>query len=131
MRATRCRWGRTGLRGTLTVSAVLAVLAFSAACNEQRKQECDRFLGAMKPLDEGTPSAEVVDSVAKQVEGLHLQDDTLSIYAKNYLATLAVLTGTLPLKGDPNAPDGTDDVIKTNLKKARTDASDVARFCAQ
>ena len=127
MGATRC-WatleaGRTGI-------AALAVLVLSA-CNVQRKQECDRLVTAMKPLDQGMPSAEVVDSVAHQVDGLHLQDDTLGIYATNYLATLKVLSSTLQLKADPNAPDGTDDVIKANLKTARTDASDVARFCAQ
>jgi hypothetical protein len=119
---------RLGLKAALTLTAALAVLAVSA-CNEQRKQECDRFLTAMKPLDQGMPGADVVDAVATQVDGLHLQDDTLHIYATNYLATLRVLSSTLRLKADPGAPDGTDDVIKSNLKSARTDASDVARFC--
>jgi hypothetical protein len=119
---------RLGLNAALTLTAALAVLAVSA-CNEQRKQECDRFLTAMKPLDQGMPGADVVDAVATQVDGLHLQDDTLHIYATNYLATLRVLSSTLRLKADPGAPDGTDDVIKSNLKSARTDASDVARFC--
>jgi hypothetical protein len=119
---------RTGLKAGRILTAALAVLAI-AGCNEQRKQECDRLLAATKPLDQGMPSADVVESVARQVDSLHLQDETLSIYATNYLATLRVLSNTLQLKADPNAPDGTDDVIKTNLKNARTDASDIARFC--
>jgi len=130
MSAMRCVPRRRGLKAGLTPTAALAVVAL-LACNAQRKQECDRFLTAMKPLDEGMPSADAVDSVTRQVDGLHLQDDTLAIYATNYRATLRVLSGTLQLKADPNAPDGTDDVIKANLKAARTDASDVARFCAQ
>ena len=44
---------------------------------------------------------------------------------------LGILSGTLQLKASPNPPDGTDDVIKKNLKSARTDASDVQRYCAQ
>jgi hypothetical protein len=119
---------RVARKAALTLMAALAVLTLSA-CNEQRNQECARFLTAMKPLDQGTPCADVVDSVATQVDGLHLQDDTLHIYATNYLATLRVLSSTLKLKADPGAPDGTDDVIKSNLKNARTDANDVARFC--
>jgi hypothetical protein len=119
---------RTGLKAGRMLTAALAVFAI-AGCNEQRKQECDRLLAATRPLDQPTPSADVVDSVARQVDNLHLQDETLSIYATNYLATLRVLSSTLQLKADPNAPDGTDDVIKTHLKSARTDASDMARFC--
>jgi len=106
------------------------VIATSIACNDQRKQECDRFLTAMKPLEKGTPTTELVDSVGKQVDALHLQDATLAIYAKNYQATLVVLSSTLKLKADPSAPDGTDAVVQQNLKAARTDASDVQRYCA-
>jgi len=116
-------------RATAAVAAMVVLAAI--ACNDQRKQECDRFLTAMKPLEKGTPSVDVVDSVDKQVDGLHLQDSTLDIYAKNYRATLAILSSTLKLKAGPNVPDGTDAVIQQNLKKARTDASDVQRYCAQ
>lgn len=111
----------------LLVAALVAVVA----CNDQRKQECDRFLEATKPLDKGTPSAATVDSVAKQVGGMHFQDSTLGIYAKNYRATLVVLSNTLALKEGASPPDGTDEVIKQNLAKVRTDASDVRRYCAQ
>jgi hypothetical protein len=99
------------------------------ACNDQRKQECDRFVAAMKPLEKGTPTPEVVESVDKQVEGLHLQDTTLSIYAKNYREKLGVLSSTLKLRAGPNPPDGTEAVIQANLKAARTDASDIAKYC--
>ncbi|HEY5241995.1 MAG TPA: hypothetical protein VIJ22_11040 [Polyangiaceae bacterium] len=113
----------------LAAAATLAVVT-SVACNDERKQECDRFLTAMKPLEKGTPTVELVDSVAKQVEALHLQDATLAIYAKNYQATLVVLSNTLKLKAGPSAPDGTDAAVQGNLKVARTDADDAQRYCA-
>jgi hypothetical protein len=113
-----------------TVAAVTVVALASLGCNDQRKQECERFLAAMKPLEKGTPTVDLVDSVAKQVDALHLQDPTLAIYAKNYEATLVVLSSTLKLKADPSAPDGTDTVVQQNLKKARTQADDTQRYCA-
>jgi hypothetical protein len=106
-------------------------MASVEACNPERKQECDKFLAAMKPLDLGTPSAEAVDGVKKEVAALDLQDQPLHIYAENYQNTLTVLSTTLRLKDDPSAPDGTDDVIKTHLKEARADSQDVQRYCAQ
>jgi hypothetical protein len=106
------------------------VIAASIGCNDLRKQECDRFLAAMKPLEKGTPSVDLVDSVARQIDALHLQDATLAIYAKNYQATLVVLSSTLKLKAGPSAPDGTDAVVQLNLKAARTDADDAQRYCA-
>jgi hypothetical protein len=116
-------------RSTGAAAAGAMVVLASLACNDQRKQECERFLAATKPLDRGTPDATLVDSVAAQVEGLKLQDTTLAIYAKNYRATLTVLSNTLELMAGPNAPDGTDEVVAQNLKAARTDAADVARYC--
>jgi hypothetical protein len=112
------------------VAIVLGALA-GAACNPERKQECDRFLTAMKPLDDPSPSAEVVDRVSREVDTLNLQDQPLRIYATNYKNTLTVLSSTLRLRSDPSAPDGTDDVVKARLKEARTDSQDVARYCAQ
>jgi len=108
----------------------MLVAVTSVACNDQRKQECDRLLVAMKPLEKGTPTAGLVTSVAKEVDALHLQDATLAIYAKNYQATLVVLSKTLELKAGSSAPDGTDAVVQLNLKAARTDADDVQRYCA-
>jgi hypothetical protein len=111
---------------------VLAIAALSLlACNSARKQDCDKFLAAMKPLDQGTPSADTVDRVAGDVAALPLQDEPMRIYAKNYGTTLTVLSNTLKLKASPSAPDGTDDVIKQNLKAARTDRDDVQRYCSQ
>jgi hypothetical protein len=108
----------------------VGVAAVLAGCNAERKQDCDALLAAMKPLEQGTPSVEVVDGVSKQIAGLQLHDDTLRIYAKNYRETLGVLSSTIALKASANAPDGTDDVVKQKLKAARTDAADVARYCA-
>ncbi|HXN33439.1 MAG TPA: hypothetical protein VN894_16335 [Polyangiaceae bacterium] len=118
---------------TIRLVAMIVVVGATAgaSCNQQRKQECDKFLAAMKPLDEGTPSAEVVDRVRQDVQALNLEDQPLHIYATNYQNTLTVLSSTLRLKADPSAPDGTDEVIKTHLKEARTDRDDVGRYCAQ
>jgi hypothetical protein len=107
------------------------VLASLAACNPERKQECAKFLAVMKSLDEGMPTADAVDQVGKDVDGLHLQDQPLAIYATNYKTTLTVLSNTLRLKDDPSAPDGTIDVMKTHLREARTAHDDVERYCAQ
>jgi len=116
------RWAMAAAAATLVVTSI--------ACDDQRKQECERFLASMKPLEKGTPTAELVDSVARQVDALHLQDATLAIYAKNYRATLVVLSSTLKLKAGVSAPDGTDAVVQQNLRDARTDASDAQRYCA-
>jgi hypothetical protein len=113
----------------LVAAALVAVAA--AGCDNQRKQECSQFLGAMKPLDEGMPSADTVDTVSKQVGAMKFQDQPLGVYATNYRKTLDVLSSTLKLKASGSAPDGTDDVIKKNLKEARTDKEDVQRYCAQ
>jgi hypothetical protein len=119
--------------GTIRLAAVAIVVGAvaGAACNQERKQECEKFLAAMKPLDEGAPSADSVDRVNKEVEALNLQDQPLQIYATNYRNTLTVLSNTLRLSADPSAPDGTDDVIKTHLREARADHEDVRRYCAQ
>ncbi|HEY6461806.1 MAG TPA: hypothetical protein VIY73_16690 [Polyangiaceae bacterium] len=111
---------------------VLAAALFAGtACNEDTVKECASMQDAMKPLDQGTPTSATVDSVAAKVASLQLKNQTLSIYAKNYGQTLTVLSNTLKLQEGPNAPDGTADVVKKNLTKARTDAGDVKRFCAQ
>jgi hypothetical protein len=112
------------------VAIVLGALA-GAACNPERKQECDKFLAAMKPLDEPAPTADVVDRVSREVDTLDLQDQPLRIYATNYRNTLTVLSSTLHLRSDPSAPDGTEDVIKARIKEARADSQDVQRYCAQ
>jgi hypothetical protein len=112
------------------LAGVLVALAASG-CDNERKQECSQFIAAMKPLDEGTPSADTVDSVSKQVGAMKFQDQPLGVYATNYRKTLDVLSNTLKLKASGSPPDGTDDVIKKNLKEARTDKDDVQRYCSQ
>jgi hypothetical protein len=111
---------------------LLALAALSvAACNSARKQECDKFLGVIKPLDEGTPTVDAVDRVHKDLGALQLQDEPLKVYAKNYGDKLTVLSNTLALKAGGSPPDGTDAVIKQNLKAVRTDRDDVQRYCSQ
>jgi hypothetical protein len=120
------------LRSSLAAVGCLLWLGGVSGCNAQRKQECDAFLSAMTPLQEGTPNGETVDRVRDGVSALELQDQPLHEYATNYKNTLAVLSGTLKLKagaGPDGPPDGTEEVIKKNLKEARTDREDVARYC--
>ncbi|HEX4445126.1 MAG TPA: hypothetical protein VH044_00260 [Polyangiaceae bacterium] len=119
----------------MTASALVALAAAGAAgCNAERKQECDKLLSAMNPVQGDTPSAELVDRVNDGVGALQLQDQPLGVYAKNYRATLTVLSNTLKVQsgaGPDGPPDGTVDVIKQNLKDARTDYDDVSRYCSQ
>jgi len=115
------------------MSRILWALALPLAllaCDDVRKQECERFVAAMKPLDEGTPSSATVDGVIKQIDAMTFQNQPLGVYQKNYRKTLEVLVGTLKLKEGGSPPDGTDAVIKQNLKDARTAREDVARYCA-
>jgi hypothetical protein len=115
----------------VAIAVAVGALAGLTACNPERKQECEKFVAVMKPLDEAMPSVETVDQVGKDVDALHLQDQPLTIYATNYKTMLAVLSNTLRLKDDPSAPDGTNDVIKSHLREARTAREDVQRYCAQ
>ncbi|HEY8040294.1 MAG TPA: hypothetical protein VIF15_10900 [Polyangiaceae bacterium] len=113
----------------LALAALATLLA--SACNDERKQECALFLPAMKPLDEGIPGADTVDRVNAAVGAMSFKDQPLGVYAANYRKTLTVLSATLKLKASSAAPDGTDDVVKQNLKEARTDRDDIQRYCSQ
>ena len=117
------------MRSGFSLLALAGTLAL--ACNSVRRQECEKFLAAMKPLDEGRPSADTVERVRREVGAIAFQDQPLGIFAKNYAATLTILANTLELEAGPTPPDGTDDVIKQNLKSARTDRDDVQRYCSQ
>jgi hypothetical protein len=117
---------RAALSLALTVAA-------STGCNAERKQECDKFLAAMGPMQGAPPSAETVDHVQADVSALQFQDEPLREYATNYKATLEVLSNTLKLKdgaGPDGPPNGTIDVIKAKSKEAHTDFDDIARYCA-
>jgi hypothetical protein len=120
-----------GLVGGALCAATLTALC---GCNTQRKQDCDKFLTAMGPMKGGTPSVDAIDRVHDDVAGIQFEDEPLREYATNYKNTLSVLSSTLKLKagaGPDGPPDGTDDVIKQNLKDARTDFDDITRYCAQ
>jgi hypothetical protein len=123
-----------GARAALAAVACSFALTCLAACDEERKQECDKILAAMRPLKEGTPTSAAVDKVKADVAAIQLQDQPLGVYAKNYEKTLSVLSNTLKLKENaPSAdavPDGTEGVIKKNLAEARTDDDDISRYCA-
>ncbi len=125
--------GGAARAGAFTLLA-LGVFLGLGGCNTQRKQDCDKFLAAMGPMQgDAPPSADAVDRVHDAVGALSLQDEPLREYATNYKNTLTVLSNTLKLKagaGPDGPPDGTEDVIKKNVKEARTDASDIARYCS-
>jgi hypothetical protein len=104
------------------------------ACNTERKQECEKFLSTTEPIQGDTPSQDTVDRVFQSMDAVQFQDEPLREYAKNYKTTLTILSNTLKLKStasDDGPPVGTEDVIKTNLKEARTDYDDVSRYCSQ
>ena len=87
----------------------------------------------MAPMQGGAPSAETIDQVQGSVAAIQFEDEPLREYASNYKNTLTVLSNTLKLKataGPDGPPDGTEDVIKQNLKEARTDFDDITRYCA-
>jgi hypothetical protein len=116
------------------VAGLVGALAWLAGCNTQRKQDCGTFLTAMSPMQGGTPSVDVVDRVHDSVAGAAFGDEPLREYATNYKNTLTVLSNTLKLKaaaGPDGPPDGTENVIKQNLKEARTDFDDITRYCSQ
>ncbi|HEX3770774.1 MAG TPA: hypothetical protein VHV30_07920 [Polyangiaceae bacterium] len=114
----------------LALGAALAV----AGCNEERKAQCDKFIAAMQPIQSGAPSADTVDKVKSDVGSIQFSDQPLGVFAKNYAARLTVLSNTLKLKETTTPdtlPDGTNDVIKTTLKDARTDFDDISRYCSE
>jgi hypothetical protein len=130
--ALRAEFARA-LALTLTLAGGATAAACATGCNTQRKQDCDRFLPVMAPIQEGTPTADTVDRVHDAVAALTIEDQPLREYATNYKNTLTVLSNTLKLKdtaGPDGPPDGTVDVIKKNLKDARTDFDDISRYCA-
>jgi hypothetical protein len=88
-------------------------------------------MAAMKPVSDSVPTADGVDSAKASIGAIKFTDQTLGVYAKNYSQTLTILSSTLRLNSSPDAPDGTQDVIKRNLAEAQTDAKDTARYCAQ
>lgn len=109
-------------------------VVFLSACNAERKAECDKFLSAMKPLDSLDPhtaNADIVDRVQNDVAAIQFQDQALGVFAKNYRATITVLSSTLKLQASPSPPDGTDDVVKAKVKEAHTQRDDADRYCAQ
>ncbi len=87
----------------------------------------------MSPVQADPPTPDAVDRANDAVGAIQFQDQPLGVYAKNYRNTLTVLSGTLKLQasaGPDGPPDGTNDVIKSNVKEARTDYDDVSRYCS-
>jgi hypothetical protein len=110
--------------------AALAIGTIVGGCNAERKQECDRFLSALKPL-ESKPSADEVDRMQTSLLSAQFQDQPLREYGASTKATLQVLANSLKTQAAPDAPDGTDDLVKAKIKEARGERDDVARYCSQ
>ena len=81
----------------------------------------------MLSSNEPVPEGPVHDALA----AVSFHDEPLREYAKNTTTTLLVLSNAIALKSNPDAPDGTDALVKQMLKEARTDRDDVARYCSQ
>jgi hypothetical protein len=111
----------------------LAMLALAtlAGCNAERKQECNQLLTVMRPLETGSPGADVVDHAQAEVAAIQFQDQPLREYASSIRATLTTLSSTLKVQAGDSPPDGTDDLVKTKLKEARGERDDVTRYCAE
>ncbi len=119
------------MKSQLRAAFAWGVLGSLASCNNVRKKECEEFLSAMRPLDQGAPTVEVVDRTRETIEGIQFEDQPLREFARSSKATLTVLSNTLALKDSPSRPDGTHEVIKAQLKAARTAKDDVVRYCSQ
>jgi hypothetical protein len=131
MRSSPFTPASAGLRGAIVCAATLAALA---SCDSTRKQDCEKFLPAMSPVQADPISLDAIERTYTSVSAIKFEDEPLREYSTNYKNTLSVLSNTLKLRasaGPDGPPDGTDDVIKRNLKEARTDFDDVSRYCAQ
>ena len=120
-----------GLRGGVVCAATLAALA---GCDTTRKVDCEKFLPVMTPMQSDSPSVDIVERTFASVAAIKFEDEPLREYSTNYKNTLSVLSNTLKLRanaGPDGPPDGTDDVIKRNLKEVHTDFDDISRYCAQ
>lgn len=113
-----------------SVILVLGVLVL-AGCNSERKQECDKLLTALRPMDDSSPTSSTLGRMKSDIAAIHFQDQPLSVYAHNYERSLTMLEATTKLKEGSSPPEGTDELLKTQLKKARTDRDDIKRYCSQ
>lgn len=98
-------------------------------CDNTRQQECGQFLSAMKPLAQGTPSQEIVDSAESKISAIQYLDQPLREYALSTKATLHTLSESIRMQNGPSPPDGTDEVVKAKLNEARGEDDDVIRYC--
>jgi len=118
------------ITGLLAALAIGAIGTMVGGCNAERKQECDQFLAALKALDT-TPGSDAVDRMQSSIQAIQFQDQPLREYASSTKATLQVLANSLKTQASPDAPDGTDDLVKAKLKEARGERDDITRYCSQ
>jgi hypothetical protein len=114
--------------------AVLTVSTF-IGCNQERSQECARFLTTVQPLERGSPNAEGADQVQATLGSISWQDVPMREYASATKETLHALSNTLKLQADPSDPEDTDQLVKTKVKELqmelRGEHAEVVRYCGQ
>jgi hypothetical protein len=115
----------------VAAAGVVAGCATLSGCDATRKQECDQFLSAMKPLTQGTPSIDVVDTADRTISAIQFQDQPLREYAFSTKTTLHTLSESIRLQTGPAPPDGSDEIVKAKLNEARGEDDDVTRYCAE
>ena len=64
--AQSARGPLAALVGVGVCAALCGTIGALAGCNTQRKQDCDKFLRAMAPMQGGAPSAETIDQVESE-----------------------------------------------------------------
>jgi hypothetical protein len=128
--------GFTG-RGASSAIRFLAVLAVGTfiGCNQERSQECARFLTTVQPLVRGSPTAEGADQVQSTLGSISWQDVPLREYASSTKETLHALSNTLKLQASPPDPEDTEQLVKTKVKQLQKELQgeheEVVRYCAQ
>lgn len=114
--------------------AALAVGTF-IGCNQERSQECSRFLNTVEPIERGSPTAEGADQVQTTLGSISWQDVPLREYASSTKETLHALSNTLKLQATPSDPDDTEPVVRMKVKQLQKELQgeheEVARYCAQ
>ncbi len=119
------------MNGRFPAALTAAILVVLNACDTERKKECTQLTSVLTPLDDAAPTSASVGRLRAAIDAQTLADEPLHEYAGTLNRTLGILASTLALKEGASPPDGTDDVVQTNLKQARAARDDVTHYCAE
>jgi|GEM_PF-1888962 hypothetical protein len=119
------------MKRQFAVALGAGVLAICAACNTERKKECDQLISALAPLDDEPLTSASLARLRSAIDAQTLDDQPLHEYASTLKSTLEVLWSTLAVKEEPSPPDGTDDVVKAKIKQAKAARDDVTHYCSE